>query len=282
MLDLARPAPAAPAGPPHQRVRGMAAVRLSLRQGATRLDGLRQQGSGKAMLPRVHAAVPEVVFLNTAGGLTSGDRLDFALDLGAGAQASATTQTAERAYRAPDGPARVGVRMTAGAGARLDWLPQETILFDGAALDRRTDIALSGDARLLLAETIVLGRAAMGETVGRIDLTDRRTVTRDGRPVLADWLRMDAETLAAAPGPAVLGGARAFGLVALVVPGAEDALGPVRAALAGCTGVEAAASGWDGRLVARVLGPDGWPVRRAVAALLSVLRGGALPRVWQI
>jgi urease accessory protein len=261
-----------------QRATGHAAVGLSWRGGATRLDGLHQEGSAKVFLPRIHAPVPEVVFLNTAGGLTGGDRLSFSLSLGRGAQATGTTQTAERAYASRSGRAKMEVSLTVGQGAALDWLPQETILFDRSTLRRRTRADLEGDARLVLAEMVVLGRAAMGETLEQLSLDDLREVTRDGLPVLVEPLRLTDATLRA--GSAALGGMRAIATVALVARGAEDALGAVRAALA--EGVEAAASAWNGKLVVRLAGPDLRPVKRAVALVLNVIRGRPLPRVWQM
>ena len=52
-------------------------------------------------------------------------------------------------------------------------------------------MTLHGDARLLMVESLVLGRAAMGETVAALDLTDRRTITRDGVPVHIEPLAAD-------------------------------------------------------------------------------------------
>jgi urease accessory protein len=255
-----------------ERARGSARVAL----GPRGLERLAQAGSAKAMLPRVHGAAPEVVFLNTAGGLTGGDRMAFALALGPGASAVGTTQTAERVYRSCGGAAAVEVALDLAPGADLAWLPQETILFEGAALDRRTTARLRGDARLLLCEMVVLGRAAMGETVAHTDCRDRREVLRDGRPELIEPLRLTDAVLARAGGAAMLTGARALATVALVAPGAEDAVGPVRAVL----GPRAAASGWNGKCVVRLLAPGARELRRAVAAVLEVLGPGRLPRVW--
>jgi urease accessory protein len=260
-----------------QRAIGRAAVTLEARQGATRLVGLHQSGSAKAFLPRVHGAVPEVVFLNTSGGLTGGDRIAFALTLGCGARAVGTTQTAERAYASSEGEAGMEVALVLGAGAALDWLPQETILFDRSALARRTKAMIGAGARLLLAETVVLGRAAMGETLVDVRFTDWREVQREGVPVLVEPLRITRDTLTA--GAAALGGMRAVSTVAMVAAGGEDALDAVRAVLP--QDVEAAASAWDGKLVVRVMGTDLFPVKRAVARILDVVRGADLPRVWQ-
>lgn len=263
----------------HQRSQGAARVGLVAGSRGAVLSGLHQSGSAKAIvLANGPEPGPEIVFLNTSGGLTGGDRLSYALDLGPGCRASATTQTAERAYRASEGTARVDVCHSVGAGGHLDWLPQETILFDGSALARRTTIDLAPGAGCLFLESVVLGRAAMGETLRRVVFDDHRAILRAGQPVLIEPLRLCCAALDA--GPAVLGGARAIASLALVTQGAEDAVDATRAVL-GEAGVQGGASGFDGKLVVRLMATDGWPLRRQIARLLSVLRPGPLPRVWQ-
>ena len=259
-----------------QRSSGLAEIALD----RDRLTGLSQAGSAKVMLPRTHGAAPEIVFLNTSGGLTAGDRLEYRLTLGPGARAVATTQTAERAYRAEGEPASARVCLRVGAGASLDWFPQETILFDGAKLDRVTLVELSGDAAFLGLETIVLGRAAMGETLRHLSLRDTRRIIRDGRIEAFDPLRMDSAALGRAANPALLAGARAFAVLILSAPGAGDRLPALRATPVE-PGVECAASALSGRIVLRAHAPDAWPLRRQMARLIETLRPGALPRVWQ-
>ncbi len=260
-----------------QRVRGRAEVTFG--PGA-RLSRLAQTGAAKAMLPRMHGRAPEVVFLNTAGGLTGGDRLDFAVTL-AGGQAVATTQTAERAYRSAGGRAEMATRLTLGAGATLHWLPQEVILFDGAALDRSLEVEMAADATLLMLETLVLGRAAMGERVGRLHLRDRRRVLRGWRPALIEGVLLDDADLVR-PGAAGLGDAVAVASLSLLAPDAEDRLAGLRAVLPPDGPVRAAASAWDGRLTARFASAEALPLRRAVARAVAALTRLALPRVWQI
>lgn len=268
--------PADPAAPAAlQRVRGRADVGFGA---GGRLLRLVQAGSAKAFVLPAGAGDAETVFLNTAGGLTGGDRLDYGLSLPEGMRASATTQTAERAYRSAAGEARVSVRLSVADGARLDWLPQETILFDGARLHRQTEIALSGRGSCLALEAVVLGRAAMGERLTAFELRDDRRILRDGKPVALEPVRLTGDALDA---PALLNGARALAGLTLVATGAEAALGAVRAAL-GEPGVTSGASAWDGRLSIRLLAADGWPLRRQILRLLAVLRPGPVPRVWQI
>lgn len=252
-----------------QRARGAAFVRL----GPMRLERLRTEGSAKAILPG-GAEGREVVFLNTSGGLTSGDHLTFGLEMQG--KAVATTQTAERAYKATGTPARMDVTLAVGRGGWLDWLPQETILFDRAALDRRTVIDLAPGAGCLALEAVVLGRAAMGETVTDLRFRDRREIRRDGAPFWIDPLALDPGALS---GAATLNGARAFATIVLT---AEVPLSPLRAVLDE-PGVVASASSFAGRTVVRMLAADGWPLRRQIARALHILRGGRpLPRVWQV
>ena len=268
----ARPAPIA------ERSHGTA--RLSFRRAGawTRLEGLHQSGSAKAF---VHPSVagPDVVFLNTSGGMTGGDRLSYALTLGEGCRVTATTQTAERAYRSTEGVAEVEVRHDLGPDAHLDWLPQETILFDHSALSRQTVVTLAAGASCLLLEAVVLGRHAMGETVRTLSLTDRRKVMRQGVPVLFEPLTLGTAALGAGIG--VLQGARAFASLAFVALGAEARVAGVRAVLDE-PGVTAGASGFDGKLTVRLMAADGWPLRRQILRVLEVLRDGPLPRVWQM
>ncbi|NHF74247.1 urease accessory protein UreD [Paracoccus xiamenensis] len=259
-----------------QRSEGVARVALS----GGRLVELSQSGSAKALLPRCHGARPEIVFLNTSGGLTAGDRLDYRVDLGPSTRATATTQTAERAYRAEGVSAQARVTLSVAAGGMLDWLPQETILFDGASLDRETVVDLAENASFLGLETIVLGRAAMGETVSRLSLSDRRIIRRAGRIEVFDPFRLDDSSLARGNAPALLQGARAIAVLILSAPGAEVQLPALRAALTE-PDVTAAASALPGRVVLRAHAPDAWPLRRQMMRLIETLRPGALPRVWQ-
>lgn len=259
-----------------QRSNGAAHAGFATVDGWACLRELRQVGSAKAII--LPGPACETVFLNTSGGLTGNDQLEYTLSLGHGCRLTATTQTAERVYRSAGGLAQIGVRAHLGAGAHLDWLPQETILFDRSAARRRTEIDMADDATCLMAETVVLGRAAMGEEVTRTAFTDWRILRRGDRPLHIEVLRLCDAALRM--GAAGLDGARAVASVILAAPGAADALGPVRAAL-GIEGVRAGASALAGRLVVRLMAADAWPLRLQMIRLLSVLRRGPLPRVWQ-
>ena len=262
-----------------QRARGRGRIAVRSEAGETRLARLFQEGCGKIRLPRdAMACGLEAVLINSSGGLTGGDRMDWAAEAADGARLTLTTQACEKVYRARDGTAEQRVALTAGEGARLDWLPQETILFDGGALSRTLEADLAAGATLLAVEAVVLGRLAMDETVRTGSLHDRWRIRREGALVFADDLRLDgpiADVAAAAP---VLAGGRAFASLLLVAEEAERFLPAVRAAL----GAGGGASAFDGKLFARVVAPDGFALRQALLPALEALRAGApLPRVWR-
>ncbi len=274
-----QPCPSNPSGP--QRAAGRAHLSLAVARGASRLVDLAQSGSARLLLPRVAGPRPEAVFLNTSGGLTSGDQLSCAFDLAPGAALTATTQTAERAYLAPSGPARFGMTAEVGARADLAWLPQETILFEGSDLDRRTEIALAPGAMCLTCEIIVLGRRAMGEVVTQARLRDHRRVTLSGQPLWYETQEITPQSLAMARGPAGLGQALTFATLALCGSGAEAAA-PILRAEPAPEGIEAAVSGWRDRTLLRAMAADLWPLKIYLARLLARLTGRPLPRVWQL
>lgn len=264
--------------PALQRARGCGRIAVRAEGGRTRLSRLYQDGCGKIRLPRdARAEGLEAVLINSSGGLTGGDRLEWAAEAGAGAQLTLTTQACEKVYRARDGAAEVRTVLTAGDDARLDWLPQETIVFDGAGLHRTLEADLAAGAQLLAVEAVILGRTAMDETVRVGAIRDRWRIRREGRLVFADDLRLEGAVAALAAGAPILAGARAFASLLLVADDASRVLDPLRAALGPLGG----ASAFDGKLFARVTAPDGFTLRRALMPALAILRGGApLPRVW--
>jgi urease accessory protein len=267
--------------PPLERARGRARIVIRGEAGGrSRLDGLYQFGSTKVRLPRAAADAPiEAILLNTAGGVTGGDELAYEVAVGAGGTALVTTQAAERIYRRAAGTAVIETALMVGAGGRLDWLPQETILFDRSWLRRRLTADVHQTGRLLAVEAIVLGRAAMGETVRDAACADVWRIRRNGRLVYADAIRLDGDATAIMAGQATGNGATAFATVLLVAPDALASLAAVRAALAGAAG-EAGASSWNGMLVARLLAPTGQALRADLFRLIEALRGQPMPRVW--
>jgi urease accessory protein len=280
MYDAAYPSDAVST---HQRATGALELRFRRRGARTVLSDLRQSGCLKARFPHgSDADWADAVMLNIGGGVAAGDRLDISVALDPGAQLTLAAQAAERFYRALPGaaPSTVHSVVTVAAGASMEWLPQETILFDRASVDRRLDVSLAPDSRFLGVESLVFGRKAMGETVRTARLRDLIQLRRDGRLVLHDAIRLDDEVSSVLSHRATANGALAVATLVLVDPAAGTFCDPLRAALTDLP-VEAGVSAWDGLLLSRIVATDGACLRTAVVAGLSALRAGrALPRVW--
>jgi len=260
-----------------ERVRGR--TELGVGPGS-RLTRLRQSGSAKVRLPRVANGAPlEAILLNTAGGVTGGDRLHYEVTVAASAAAVVSAQAAERAYRSAGGLASIETRLQVAGDGRLDWLPQETILFERSALSRRFEADVDGAATLLAAEAVVLGRTAHGEALHDVFFNDTWRIRRDGRLVFADAVRVDGDLAGVMAGKATGGGAAAFATVVLVAPAAEAWIETARDALA-ATACEGGASGWNGVLLVRILSPGGQKLRAGLIRVVEALRGAAMPRVW--
>ena len=264
----------------HQRSRGELQLGFKRRGEATVLSQLRQDGCLKARFPRTeHGGWTEAVMLNSSGGVAGGDTLATDVTAAPGTRATIAAQAAERFYRAlPGSTAGVSNSVRVDEGAAVEWLPQETILFDGCSLRRRLQIDLAPDAAFLGVESLVFGRTAMGETVETADIADLIEIRRGGRLLMHDRIRFAGPVAALLERKAVSAGACAVATLVQVAPGAEASLDAVREALAP---YDAGASAWDGMLVARVVARNGACLRKAVVAGLNVLRAGRpLPRVW--
>ncbi|WP_336487428.1 urease accessory protein UreD [Methylobacterium nigriterrae] len=249
--------------------------------GTTRIAGLAESGPSRLRFPRFQGGTPEAVLVNTAGGIACGDRFAVSVELGAGAGLVLTTAAAEKVCRS-DGPvSTIGSRLDLGPGARLAWLPQETILYDRARLARRFEADLAPDAGLIVCEILVFGRAARGERVEEGHVSDVWRIARAGRLVYADALSLDGPVAALLARPAIGGGARALATLIDLSPGAEGRLEEARALLDAAGAVEAGASAWNGHLAVRMLARDADALRRLAARFLAGYRGEALPRVWQ-
>jgi urease accessory protein len=248
--------------------------------GRTRPMQIEESGSMRIRLPKGEGNGIDAVLVNTAGGIACGDRFSVAIEAQVGASVTVATPAAEKVYRS-DGPvAELAVELTLGARARLDWLPQETILFDRARLVRRLDVSMQEDARLTLFEAVVFGREARAEQIEDGLFEDRWRIRRNGRLVYADTLRLDGPIADLLRKPSTGKGARAFATLLHVAPDAEARLESVREHLPSVDGCDAAASAWNGLLAVRFCAVRIEALRAAAIPFLLAFRGEPLPRVW--
>lgn len=277
-------APASPAatasGPAFERGDGAAEI-VFTRAG---LAHLYQRAPCRVLFPRPEPGdLALAALLTTSGGLAGGDRLRLAIALEEGARAVVTTAAAEKVYRSLGPDAVVTVALAAAERAWLEFLPQETILFNGARLVRRIGAELAPEARLLAAETVVFGRAARGERLVRGLLQESWRIRCGGRLVWADAQRLDGDIGRHLAAPAGFAGAGALATALYVGADAADHLAASRALAEEGGG---GASLVNGVLLARFLAPRAEVVRGALARYVAGLRAAAaglpasLPRLW--
>lgn len=261
------------------RARGGVAVSFARDDsGATRLTDLEERGGYRAKFPRGGIGA-EAVFINTGGGMLGGDHYRFDVVVGAQATATIASQSAERVYRAIEAPTETTVALCVDEHGSLAWLPQETILFNGARLSRRIEADVAPSATLLLAEAIVFGRAAMGERISAGLLRDRWSIRRGGTLVIAEAVSFGDAMAQHLQRAAVGAGASAAAALIYVAPDAEDRCDEVRAALA-TPGGRAAVSAWNGVLSARFLAADQATLRADLVRVATCLARRPMPRVW--
>ncbi|WP_417516824.1 urease accessory protein UreD [Minwuia sp.] len=267
--------------------RSVGAVRLAFLGVGERaaLADLHQRGCMKARLPKVYGDEPKTaVLINTAGGLTGGDRVSTEVTWGADADACISTQAAERIYRSTGDAAHITNTLNVAARASAEWLPQEMILFDQGRFLRRTAVHLQDDSRFLAVESMVLGRKAMGETVASGLIDDDWRIYRGTRLIYRDPFRLEGDLAAQIARPAVLDGAGAYATILAQVTDPKAMLDAVRD-IAGTSG---GASLMKGLVTGRLIAKDGDSLRDLIARIIPVLRelafgrAGRLPRVFQI
>lgn len=263
------------------RAIGAASLRMRIDQnGVTRLGDLRQSGSLKLVFPKTYRPDAEVIIVNTAGGITGGDQVALAVHVETGATLTLTTQAAERAYRAQPGEVgQVTTRLTLDSRARVNWLPQEMILFDRAALRRNLDIDMAPDARLLMVEPLVFGRAAMCECLRNITFCDRVKIARGGVTVYQDGIDLNGDATAHLARPAIAGGAGAMASLVFIAPDAGAHLATIRDALPDSAGASMIA---DDILILRLLAVDSFMLRRSLVPVLHRLTQNTLPTSWSL
>jgi urease accessory protein len=254
--------------------------------GRTRLDDLYQQGPLRVLFPRVSGDdMPEAVIATTSGGLVGGDNLGVDVSVGCGAQAIVTTQAAEKVYRSIGPDVGVTVNLCLERDGWLEWMPQETIIFDGARLRRRIAVNVVSGARALAGEVIAFGRSGRGERLTTGLLHDEWRVVSDGRLVWADNLHLDGDIASKMDAKAGFQGCNAMATFVYAAADAPRWLDSSRQMIH-ADGIFFGVTCIDTTLVARWLGNDVASVRNQYKTFREQFRCMAegfpavSPRIW--
>lgn len=273
---------------------GAARVSVAERDGHSYLDERYFTDPYRLFTPRVALGEPVSVVLSTlSGGLVGGDRLSFSGHVKEGAAAQFVGQAAEKVYGSAGPTTDVAFRLSGDAGSWLEQVPQETILFDGARLDRRFDIDVDPDAQALIGDMVVLGRLAMGERFERGAFADTWTLNIGGALQWCDRTGFENLGIARAKQNAFgLDGAQAFATVLYVGKRAASVVDQIRAGdfedRARAQSIRLGATCLGTYTLIRLMGPIPQQVRVLLGEIWKQLRsetGGYAPRLptlWSI
>jgi urease accessory protein len=287
-MDVLPPVDHAPApAPPHWK--GQLSLGFAPRGGGTALVERRHLGP-LAVQRAFHPEGPtvcHVYLLHPPGGLVAGDELQVDVRVASGAHALLTTPASTKVYRSGRGHlARQRQRLQVAGGGRLEWLPQDTIVFEGAEVELTTAVELEADAAFLGWEMVCLGRPAAGDRFARGRCRQRFEVYRDGRPLVIERLCVEGGGPVQAAAWGLAGAAVNATLIA--APARAEDLEVARAALPVPPGdaLLLAATLVDDALVVRARGPDPAAVRAGLERVWAAVRPGVLgrppcpPRIW--
>jgi urease accessory protein len=241
--------------------------RVDLSVSSQGLSRMREEGSAKVRFP---FGGHDAILINTGGGLAGGDHFQFHIEAEPHGKLSVTSQAAERVYRTLGPAAEVHTHLKAGEAAQMYWLPQETILFDGAALTRKLTVDLAPTAKFIAVEPVIFGRPEAQEKISHISFRDGWRIRVGGKLIYADDIALEGVPPVS---KATLNGATAMATLVYVGPDCETKRDDLRSICA--------ASAWNGKLVARLLAKDGFTLRKTLIPALAVLAGADnLPKVW--
>ena len=237
----------------------------------------------KALYPEGDA-VCQAILLHPPSGIAGGDQLQISITAAAQSHAQITTPGAGKWYRSGGQNAAQYVNLKVEEGATLEWLPQETIVFDGARARMETRVSLAADSRYIGWDILCLGRAASGERFehGKFDLFYR--VDRNNCPI---WIERGGfvGNDAMLNSPAGWAGATVSGTLLAAFPHTPELLAACRA-IAPVDAASHALTALPGLLIARYLGDSSEAARLWFAALWAVIRPACCgrpaitPRIW--
>jgi urease accessory protein len=250
------------------------------------LAGRRHSGPLRVQ-KELHPEGPDVcqaIVVHPPGGIVGGDCLTIGIDVGDRAHAQLTTPGATKWYRSAGAEAMACTRLSVGPMGVLEWLPQDSLLFDGARAAIDTRIELATGARFIGWDIVGLGRTASGERFATGWIRQTVELHLAGALVWCERAVLDGGSRALHSG-AILGGAPVFGTMIVAGPVIDDALvGRCRAVA--CVDGETGITRLPHVLVARYRGASAARARTYFAVLWQALRPSLIgrvavaPRIW--
>ena len=247
--------------------------------GQSKIKNLFQQGSTRALFPR-RANGLECIIINTSGGLTGGDEFSNSIKCEDHSHLTISTQGCERIYKSGDGTAAVVEnKVIVKNASRVNWLPQETIIFDQGRINRQLKVELSSEAEALIVEPVIFGRLAMGETNISGHFEDKVEIHVDGKIAFLDKTRLTGDISKTLKRPAVLNGSSATAVLIFKSKTAKSFLNFLREQSNAQSGASLISKDF---LVARFIAPTGYELRQMLVPIITEITDKNLPKTWRL
>ena len=239
-----------------------------------------QSGSAKVFYPKSPQRIKELVLVNTAGGLTSGDNFFYNLEVINKSKIFITTQTAERVYKGMNDNAEIKVTLSVDETSDLFWIPQELILFNNCNLNRKIEVDLKSSSNFLLAESTIFGRTAMGEILEKGFFKDNWKIKLNKKLIHAEAISLignikdKLSNIASASNNVAISNIFIYGHKFLSY---ENMLTDI---LKNTETVLSSHSKWNDKILIRMVAKDAYDLKSIKSKLISCLSNQNLPKVW--
>ncbi len=246
------------------------------------LQKLYQQGSLKALMPDFHEDLKQLMLINTAGGITSGDEYNYDLDIEK-SNLCISTQAAEKIYSGFGNPAKLEINLNLLNNSSLFWLPKELILFNNCNLKRKINFNLSKDSNLLLCENIIFGRTSMKEIFENGYFSDFWNIHIDNKLIHTEAINTNFFEKKYLNSFSTLNNNSAVATIIIVGKKFLNNVNNLSKTLTNNENTTSNYSHWDNKLIIRFLSKDSYNLKFAIDKILSYFsEGSKIPRIWNI
>ena len=246
------------------------------------LQKLYQKGSLKALMPNFHENLKQLMLINTAGGITSGDEYDYEVEIDS-SNLCISTQAAEKIYSGFGIPASIKIDLDLTNNSNLFWLPKELILFNNCNLKRKFNINLSKDSNLFLCESIVFGRTSMNEKLKSGFFSDLWKIYYDKKLIHTEALNTSSFNGELLKSQSILNSNCAIATIILVGKNFFGIGHELSKIMTKDNYTTTEYSTWDKKLIIRCISKDSYNLKFAINKILSYFfEDSQIPKIWHI
>jgi urease accessory protein len=239
-----------------------------------------QSGSAKVFYHKHKQPIKELVLVNTAGGLTSGDKFNYDIDIIKNSNTFVTTQTAERVYKGLEDNAKININLKVDNSSKLFWIPQELILFNLCNFTRNIEVKIQPKSNFLMAESMIFGRTAMGEILEKGFIKDNWKIFLNEKLIhaeaicLSDNIKDNLSNIASAQDGVAVSNIFIYGKsflskqneITTLIKNSEDVL--------------LSHSIWNDKILVRIVAKDAFNLKKIQKELILIFSDNVLPKVW--